>query len=299
MIPHKVNGWPINLVLRPAVSEAATSFKRPPLRRPRPRTHRTPQPRRRALPLPGSLSSSARMSGARSAARSLRTCMHLFQIRNVTRVDQIARSPSLIVKRLVHPFQLAGHAYPDNGSYLRLRTTMLPRFLKTFLLASLLIVLPTLFILYQKHSDGTDWNEWSLNSGTWDAQTPAQRLPPSDLADGEASALHLEQHWNAGGAGPNFETTRVVDAHREEGTGDHATLYRIGDTLIDAEELEAFKQWRETHALEGTFGQDGNNQVDDSAASTDTWSKEASVHGGVIMPNLGNATAKCVHSDTK
>lgn len=167
---------------------------------------------------------------------------------------------------------------------------MMPRFLKTFLLASLLIILPTLFILYQKHSDGSEWNEWSLNSGTWDAWSPAQQLSSTDRADKE-SALFLEDHWNAGGAAPNYESPHIIDAEREE-ADDHATLYRLGDTTIDLEELEAFKRWRTEQSNDGSSSDD--QQQKGGTGILDTWSKDASVRGGVIMPKLGNATAKYV-----
>lgn len=153
---------------------------------------------------------------------------------------------------------------------------MMPRFLKTFLLASLLIILPTLFILYQKHSDGSEWNEWSLNSGTWDAWSS----PNVD----DKSALYLEDHWNAGGAVPNYESPRIIDAEREGGA------YRLGDTTIDLEELEAFKRWRTKQSNDESSSDHGTG----TTSVVNTWSDDASVHGGVIMPKLGNATAKYV-----
>lgn len=165
----------------------------------------------------------------------------------------------------------------------------MPRFLKTFLLASLLIILPTLFIVYQKHSDGSEWNEWSLNSGTWDAWSPGQRLSSSSDADKE-SALYLEDHWNAGGASPNYKSPLIIDAEREDHVGIRPTLYRLGDTTIDVDELEAFKRWRTNQATDSVSG-NGQNSIGENGP-LDTWSKDASVHGGVIMPKLGNATAK-------
>lgn len=171
---------------------------------------------------------------------------------------------------------------------------MMPRFLKTFLLTSLLIFIPTLFIVYQKNSDGSEWNEWSLTSGTWDAWNPAQRLSSSNAADKE-SALYLEDHWNAGGASPKYNSPHIVDVERQEDIDDRRTLYRLGDTTIDEEELEAFKRWRTSQATESVEA-DGQNRIGETGP-LDTWFEDASVHGGVIMPKLGNATAKHVCSE--
>jgi hypothetical protein len=161
---------------------------------------------------------------------------------------------------------------------------MLPRFLKTFLLASLLLILPTLFILYQKHSSGTEWNEWSLTSGSWESWN-VEQAASSDRQD---SALYFEDHWDAGGAAPKYQSSRIIDADREEDEEDGAQVYRVGETLIRMDELEAYQKWKKTHASEAPF----NSDAEDAPSHPKPWREEAGVHGTVIMPKLGNATAK-------
>ncbi|GHJ87926.1 hypothetical protein NliqN6_4328 [Naganishia liquefaciens] len=161
---------------------------------------------------------------------------------------------------------------------------MLPRFLKTFLLASLLLIVPTLFILYQKRSGGTEWNEWSLTYGTWDSWDVNQK-PSSDIEGRHDSALYFEDHWNAGGAAPDYQSTRIVDADREE-EPNGAWVYRIGETVISIDELEAYRQWKESRRNEAPFSKE------EMPSSADAWQDDSVVLGNVIMPKLGNATAK-------
>ena len=163
---------------------------------------------------------------------------------------------------------------------------MLPRFLKTFLLASLLLIVPTLFILYQKRSGGTEWNEWSLTYGTWDSWDVNQK-PSSDIEGRHDSALYFEDHWNAGGAAPDYQSTRIVDADREE-EPNGAWVYRIGETVISIDELEAYRQWKESRRNEAPFSKE------EMPSSADAWQDDSVVLGNVIMPKLGNATAKYV-----
>jgi hypothetical protein len=163
---------------------------------------------------------------------------------------------------------------------------MLPRFLKTFLLASLLLIIPTLFILYQKHSSGKEWNEWSLTSGSWNVEQASS-------SDGQDSALYFEDHWDAGGAAPKYQLSRIIDADREEDEENGAQVYRVGETLIRMDELEAYQKWKKTHGNEAPFS---SHDTEETLSPAHSWQDEAGVHGTVIMPKLGNATAKYVQS---
>ncbi|KAJ9095998.1 hypothetical protein QFC21_005361 [Naganishia friedmannii] len=178
---------------------------------------------------------------------------------------------------------------------------MLPRFLKTFLFVLLLIVIPTLVLLYRNHPAGSNWNEWSLERGTSDsAWNP---LSASGDDDDGLSPLHLEDHWNAGGAEPDYRYAKVVEAEKENigtGTGGSKTMtvYRLGDTLVNQEELEAFRTWRQTYLSEGGAAKSADEDDltrkdgEDRPILASAWSSDAAVQGGVIMPKLGNATAK-------
>lgn len=168
---------------------------------------------------------------------------------------------------------------------------MLPRFLKTFLLASLLLIIPTLFILYQKHSPGTEWNEWSLTSGAWDSWNVDQK-PSSDINDRQDSALYFEDHWNAGGAAPKYRSEHTVVAELEDDPQTGARVYRIGEILISTDELEAYREWKDAYRSETPLS--GHDEETPSQAHS--WRDESLVHGTVIMPKLGNSTAKYVLS---
>ena len=168
---------------------------------------------------------------------------------------------------------------------------MLPRFLKTFLLASLLLIIPTLFILYQKHSPGTDWNEWSLTSGTWDSWNVDQK-PSSDISDRQNSALYFEDHWNAGGAAAKYRSEHIVDVELEDDAQTGTRMYRIGETLISTDELEAYREWKDAYRSETPL----SGHEKETASQAHSWQDESLVHGTVIMPKLGNATAKYVFS---
>ncbi|KAJ9121503.1 hypothetical protein QFC22_002120 [Naganishia vaughanmartiniae] len=168
---------------------------------------------------------------------------------------------------------------------------MLPRFLKTFLFVLVLIVVPTLVLLYRNHTAGSNWNEWSLDTGS------------SAVKADNNSPLHLEDHWNAGGAEPDYRHTKVVEAEREtksSGESNTRIVYRVGDTLVNQEELEAFRLWRQNyHSDQGTAGSGideddltRKDSEDDGSNLASAWSSNAAVQGGVIMPKLGNATAK-------
>lgn len=224
----------------------------------------------------------AKNAFAQSVDRSLPL---LFQIRNVA-----IPSPSTVLNL----FTLDGpHRSTDDAQshrHFRQLETMLPRFLKTFLLASLLLILPTLFILYQKHSSGTEWNEWSLTSGTWEPWN-VEQTTSSHISDRQDSALYFEEHWNAGGAAPKYRPSRIIDADREEDAKNGARVYRIGETLIDEDELEAYQKWKKMHASEAPSS---SHDMETTPSSKNLWQEETVVHGSVIMPKLGNATAKYV-----
>ncbi|KAJ9119789.1 hypothetical protein QFC24_005501 [Naganishia onofrii] len=179
---------------------------------------------------------------------------------------------------------------------------MLPRFLKTFLFVLVLIVVPTLVLLYRNHATGSNWNEWSLDTGTSDSSWRSLSTGDIDGDDDGLSPLHLEDHWNAGGAEPDYRHAKVVEAEREtESTGESntRTVYRLGDTLVNQEELEAFRIWRQTDVDGKTTANDleeddltRKDDGDDELKVASAWSSNAAVQGGVIMPKLGNATAK-------
>ncbi|KAJ9095206.1 hypothetical protein QFC19_007661 [Naganishia cerealis] len=147
------------------------------------------------------------------------------------------------------------------------------------------------------HTTGAQWNEWSLD--------------PSADDDGYANrgdALHLEDHWNAGGAEPAYRHANVVQAEEEDVTGSdddaRRIVYRLGETLVNQDELEAFRAWKQTHLGQAPGAERDEDDLTrkeeeelSSSSSSDrasAWASNAAVQGGVIMPKLGNATAKYV-----
>jgi hypothetical protein len=133
---------------------------------------------------------------------------------------------------------------------------MIPRFLRTFLVISILIILSTLYIIYPIH--------------------PLQRyLNPQDGTVQEENILTREDHWDKGGVEPDFDGQRYVK----------------WSTMDDDRDVDEVVSHHSTATTATTSKHRYHPQPTSDHHQNDRISHNTT-HGGVIMSRLGNATAK-------
>lgn len=183
----------------------------------------------------------------------------------------------------------------------QLNHTMIPRFLRTFLIISALIILTTLYVLYPLHA-------YPLRAG------------PDGVKE---DILTREDHWDKGGVEPDY--TPRVDVSAGEGRGGQRIveleleLDRHPDLNLEEAEEEGLTitrppkthqtqaQSRPTPRPSSTHPHSDDNENNDTDDDSDndkeqeqeqeqTKKSESDLkeleHGNIIMSRLGNATAK-------
>lgn len=142
---------------------------------------------------------------------------------------------------------------------------MIPRFLRTFLIISAIIIVSTLYVLYPLH---TSFQRTSSSAGT-----------DKDVHTIEEDILSRDEHWDKGGLEPDYGAMRSSRPTTWEGQ-DGGEQQRV----VDADNVED-ERYRYETAISGTISQVHGAH----AHKPDLHALET---GGVIMSKLGNATAK-------
>jgi hypothetical protein len=167
---------------------------------------------------------------------------------------------------------------------------MIPRFLRTFLIISVLIIITTLYILYPLHTGAS-------------ASTFQRTSSSSSQSTGggiEEDLLAREDHWDKGGVEPDYPESLGGGGRNEGSRWDEQELQRVddagddtGEGVDDGDNLEEERYDRTDTSSRSSSTATGGKVSGVHAHAHD---REDELHkletGGVIMSKLGNATAK-------